>query len=133
MKRILCVLVLVLVLVPFVGDVQSLETKWNGKDVDIAKSYVGDGDYAVVTGSKGIFYGIRVRTDGTNNVTINVYDNGLEASGTTLLPASIVISGTDGVFGFPIFLDPPVPFNSGLYVDVDTAGTVSYQVLYYDW
>jgi hypothetical protein len=82
---------------------------------------------AAVTGNC-IFYGIMVRTDGTNNVTLNLYDN-TGASGTLILPSSLVIDGSARIAS--IGDDSGLPITNGIYVDVTCAGTCSYQV-YYD-
>ena len=76
-----------------------------------------------------LFYGITVMTDGTNNVTLNIYDN-TAASGTRLIPTNFIIPGIDRYFGYK----PPLPIRctNGIYVSVSVAGggTCSYQVLY---
>jgi hypothetical protein len=76
-----------------------------------------------------LFYGITVITDGTNNVTLNIYDN-TAASGTRLIPTNFIIPGIDRYFGYK----PPLPIRctNGIYVSVSVAGggTCSYQVLY---
>lgn len=77
-----------------------------------------------------VFYGLIVKTDGTNNVTVNVYDN-TAASGTKLLPTSTVIPGTSRLFAVD-FSDAPILCDNGVYVDISVAGggSFSYQVQY---
>ena len=63
-----------------------------------------------------------VRTDGSNDVTVNVYDNTTN-SGKRLIPEDTVIRGDmmlDGV-GY----DPPVFCENGVYVEVSTSGSCS--------
>lgn len=81
-----------------------------------------------VTG-RSAFYGIIVRTDGVNAVTLNVYDN-TEASGSKLIPTDTVIPGNVNLamieFGTPILAE------NGIYVSASVAGggSASYQVQY---
>jgi hypothetical protein len=81
-----------------------------------------------VTG-RAVFHGFIMQTDGSNNVTMNIYDNTV-ASGTTLMPVDCVILGASRIYTFSY--DPPVPCNTGIYVEVTVAGggDCSYQVLY---
>lgn len=72
------------------------------------------------------FYGIVMKVDGTNNTTLNIYDN-TGASGNRLIPADLVIPGTDYYFSYS--LNPAVKCTNGVHVTV-SGGTVSYQVLY---
>jgi len=84
-------------------------------------------DAAIDTGG-GFFYGIEVMTDGTNAVTIDVYDN-TAASGTKLIPTWVVTtSATDRRQTFNRF--PSVPYSTGIYVDITTSGTVKYMLYY---
>lgn len=115
----------------FAAISSAVETKWAGRSVDIAKHSIQTESAAITTGA-GLFYGIIVRTDGTNNVTLNIYD-ARSATGTRLTPANIVISGTSYQSGWAFSLDPPITYTSGVYVSVSVAGggTCSYDVLYY--
>ena len=81
---------------------------------------------ALVTG-EGYFHGVIIKTDGTNAVTVfAVYDSLTAAAGTKLLMPNVVVttSATDRVQSFSF--DPPVPFHTGLSVDITCAGTISY-------
>ena len=75
------------------------------------------------------FYGLTLKTDGINNVTLNIY-SGLSDTGEKLLPTDLVVQGTDYYFGY----SPPLPIYcaTGIYVKVAVAGggTCAYQVLY---
>lgn len=76
------------------------------------------------------FAGLIVVTDGTNNVTVNIYDN-TEASGTKrFCPEDMLIRG--GVETFTLSYDPPVKGATGIYVKISVAngGSCSYQVVY---
>lgn len=83
---------------------------------------------ASITG-EALFYGLIFVTDGTNNITVNVYDAG-SATGTKLVPTDLVILG--GARVFTLSFDPGIKVNNGIYVDVSVAGggTCSYQVMY---
>jgi len=96
---------------------------------DIPVSYItvpATASEASVSGSC-VFYGIIVQTDGTNNVTLNVYDN-TAASGTNLTPDDIVILGS--ARAWTLSYTPGALCSTGIYVSVSTQGTCSFQVLY---
>lgn len=87
---------------------------------------------ALIYTGAGSFHGIALATDGTNAVTVNVYD-GLTATGPKLVPTFIATtSATDRTKSFT--MSPPVRFNVGLYVEVTPAGagTVAYVTYYTD-
>jgi len=80
-------------------------------------------DAAIDTGA-GYFYGMILATDGTNAVTVDIYDN-TSASGTVLVPTFVITtSATDRVRS--LSFDPPVAYNNGVYVDITCAGTMSF-------
>jgi hypothetical protein len=84
-------------------------------------------DAQILTGG-GYFYGIMAALDGTNDVTFKLYDN-TSGTGTVFAPDVICTTTADSrtcAFGF----DPPLPVNTGIYIDITTSGTVSY-VAYY--
>lgn len=76
---------------------------------------------ALIRTGKGIFSGIIISTDGTNAVTLDIYDN-TSAAGTKLVPTlTITSSAVDRVQS----IKPPgapVSFETGLYVNVSVAG-----------
>lgn len=81
-----------------------------------------------VTG-KCAFGGLVVKTDGANNVTLNVYDN-TSGSGTRLLPADVIVLGSARLWA--VGFDPGIYAGTGVYVGVAVAGggTCAVQVLY---
>lgn len=83
---------------------------------------------AAVSGSAA-FYGLIVITDGTNDVTVTVYDN-TAASGTLLMPTSFVIPGTAKIW--TLSYNPAIKCNTGIYVLLSVAGggSATYQVVY---
>ena len=83
---------------------------------------------AIVSG-KVAFCGIIIKTDGVNNITLNIYDNTI-ASGKPLVPTDTIILGNLRLVTLNYY--PPIRCNSGIYVSVSVAGggTCSYQVIY---
>lgn len=84
------------------------------------------GDAAVVT-SAGYICGILIATDGTNSVTVDMYDNASAASGTNIIP-TIVVTTSASNRSTAIKVDRAI--SNGVYVDVTTSGTLSYVVYY---
>ena len=76
-----------------------------------------------------LFYGLVIATDGTNDVTIDVYDN-TAASGTKLLPTIVIPTSADIRYE-TIWFGKPVWCKTGIYVDITTAGTVAYMAYYF--
>ncbi len=84
---------------------------------------------AAITATKGIFRGILVATDGTNSVTVSIYDNATTNSGTELIPTTVITSSaTDRAQLIALPFD--VYFLNGIYVDITTSGTAGYVVYY---
>ena len=81
-------------------------------------------DATILTGT-GFFHQIVVMPDGTNDVTVSIYDN-TASSGVELLP-TLTFAGNGGPQA-----SPPVWIivEKGIRVDVTTVGTVAYTVLY---
>lgn len=121
MKRVLlATLMIVLIAVP------SMAFKPPGDEYSFSSGQQ-TADAAIVSGT-GFLYGIIAVTDGTNAATVVVYDN-TAASGTKLVPDwPVTTSATDRIQYLPI--NPPVTFQDGVYVDITSAGTFKYVVLY---
>jgi len=83
-------------------------------------------DALIYTGYSN-FTGILIITDGSNTVTVDIYD-GTSTSGTKIIP-TIVFDPADNTNHVLSFL-PPIKMNDGIYIDVTTAGTVTYKVYY---
>ena len=90
-----------------------------GKDTPVSISTGKTASAAVVTKS-GAFHGLLIKADGTNDITINVYDNASAASGTKLIPTDTVFDGTVKINS--LSLAPPVHFANGLYLEITVAG-----------
>lgn len=84
---------------------------------------------ASVLKSAGYLYSMVVATDGTNNVTFDLYDNASAASGDKLLPSFTIVTATTNVFTAVNF-KTPLAYNKGVYVDITTSGTVGYTLYY---
>jgi hypothetical protein len=84
------------------------------------------GDVAL-TATGGLLAGLMVITDGTNTVTMDIYDNATAASGKKLVPTMpITTSSTNRISTFAL----DVPYHNGLYFDITCSGTVSYMVYF---
>ena len=76
------------------------------------------------------FGGIIIKTDGANDITVNVYDS-LTASGNKLIPTDTLITGASRLVA--IDFNPPLNCTTGVYVSVSVAGgggSATYQVIY---
>jgi len=92
-------------------------------------SSVYTADQTSIVAAPGYFFGLAVMTDGTNSCTIVTYDNTANSGSNKLHPDWVVTtSATERAKVFSPSV--PVAFNTGISVDITTAGTCSYQVLY---
>ena len=115
-KRILIILFIILT-----------EVSAHAYDTDFARpSAVYTADQASIVTGGGYFYGLIVMTDGTNAVTVKIYDN-TATTGTRILPDWLVTTGSSDRYQRLDF-NPPLSFNSGVSIDVTTSGTVSYMI-----
>lgn len=88
-----------------------------------------DADALIATGY-GYFRGIMIITDGTNAVTVSIYDN-TAASGRELIPTwTVTTSATDRAQAIS-FAKEELYYYVGIYVDITTSGTATYMI-YYD-
>jgi hypothetical protein len=86
-------------------------------------------DALIHTGA-GYFYGFVVKTDGTNSVTLQIYD-GTTTGGTRIGPDFLCVTSSTNrmcVFGTG---DLPIPFSTGLYVDITSSDTTPDYTVFY--
>src|SRR5512137_2776367 len=83
-------------------------------------------DIQALTG-RGALYGVMVKTDGSNDVTLALYD-GTSTAGKKLIPEDIVIPGDSNFY--PIGFTPALIFHDGVYVAISGTGAVA--ILIYD-
>lgn len=115
-KRILCSFVFVLLVVQGVMAVDRIEY-----------SALQTGDALIISG-RAEFHGITITGDGTNAVTVDIYNN-IEKSGEKITPTlNFSQSATSKTQAYSV--NPPVRCNTGIYVDITTSGTASY-VIYF--
>ena len=92
------------------------------------KSVGNTGDALIVTGN-GYLKSLIVNTDGTNSVTVSIYDNTASSGSKVISTFIITTSSVNRLFTIE-FLPKEIPFTKGLYVDVTTSGTVTYDVTF---
>ncbi len=85
---------------------------------------------ALIVSGPCVLHGIVVKTDGTNDVTLTIYDNTSAAGTTKLLPASTVVDGANTPWAAGT--TPPALMANGIYVSISVAGggSASYTVQY---
>lgn len=118
MKKIVFIISLFLVL-----GFTSLGFSGPGDTMKPSIDYTAD---ALVRTGKLNLYSIFFVTDGVNAVTVNFYDN-TSAAGVNLTPTFVLAADPDNL-NQTINFFPPLQLRTGLYVDITTAGTVTYKV-----
>ena len=98
-------------------------TAWGGASL---KSVGNTADGLITTG-QGWLKGIILHTDGANSVTISVYDN-TAAAGSKLFSTLTVTTSAANRATTISFDDYECPFFTGMYIDITTGGTVTYDV-----
>jgi hypothetical protein len=122
MKRRIFTVLFSLLLILLLSTFASAIVDWcNGSGAKTAAGLIVQGT--------GQFHGVMVTTDGTNTVTLDVYD-AVIASGTKLITTQIIpSSATNRVFA--VGVSPPVKFSKGIYVNSSVAGGGSYSYIVY--
>ena len=97
-------------------------------------------DYTIPSGTKaaaaaiiakaGFFHGIIITTDGTNSVTLDIYDNASAATGTKLIP-TLVIPSSSSNRSLVIVFPNPIQVQNGIYVNSSVAGGGAYAYMAY--
>ena len=118
MKRFLIILLVTLFLAPlaFAGGKAGEDSWVQPGDVATADDLVHNGDC--------LFHGLIVSTDGTNSVTVDVYDSS-SAVGKKIIPSWVVTTAANDRIQ-SLSLWPPVRCFNGIFVDVLTVGTVEF-------
>jgi hypothetical protein len=127
-KKIICgLLILISISIPASADWMDL-SNGSGRVMVCSISTPASASAAAVTGTAA-FYGIIIKTDGTNDVTLNIYDN-TSAAGKKIVPTDIVVSGSQKVW--TLSYAPAIKCVNGIYVSISVAGggSATYQVLY---
>jgi len=78
---------------------------------------------ALIFTGDSIFAGILIATDGTNAVTLDVYD-GVDNTGTKVIPQLVIPSSATNR-AFSLSIDPGVHMMTGIYVVISVAGSGS--------
>lgn len=68
-----------------------------------------------------LFHGFEIRTDGKNDVIVNVYDGQAEDLADRLTPDSIVVPASQGTYTY--FLPKPVMADDGIHISIVCAGS----------
>lgn len=85
-------------------------------------------DAGITTGS-GEFMGFIITPDGTNDVTLSIYDN-TAGSGTKMLP-TMIFAGDGGTQAWSVpGSDRGLEYYTGIYADITTSGTVEYAIFF---
>jgi chorismate synthase len=85
-------------------------------------------DAAITTG-QGYLKSIIMHTDGTNSCTFAVYDN-TAASGTKIFSTLTVTTSAANRATTIEFQPDEAKFFTGIYVDITTSGTITYDVYF---
>jgi hypothetical protein len=120
MKKLIAVLAIVLMLfgIAFAAD----WVKGSGNKTASAAIYSGE----------GVLEGVIVTTNGSDAVTLNIYDNASAASGTKLIPPTVITSSTiDRIQAIKI-PGGAIRFYNGVYVETSCSSTYNYVVYYFD-
>jgi hypothetical protein len=90
---------------------------------------IGNTGSGLITTGQGFFKGLIVNTDGTNAVTITIYDN-TAASGNKVVSSFIITTSTTDLIRTLSFGDRDCPYFTGMYFSISTSGTVTYDVFF---
>jgi hypothetical protein len=95
-----------------------------------AGAKIGKDADAAITSGHGYLTSIIINTDGTNAVTVKAYDNASEASGSKLFSDIIIVTSATNRYAILTFAPDECLFANGIYIDVTTSGTVTYDVYF---
>jgi hypothetical protein len=103
-----------------------MTSKWKGIEIIKKTNPIATKSMLAVSGQH-VFYGVVIKTNGSDNATLNIYDS-LTAAGTTILPPDIIVLGSARLT--TIAFDKPFVVHNGGFVDITCSGAVSWQYLY---
>jgi len=90
-----------------------------GKNLPVTSGTAITSSALVLTGS-GQFHGFALKADGTNDVTVNVFDS-LTATGRKIIPTDSVFDGTVKLNAWSD--NPAIRLDTGIYIEITCAGT----------
>ena len=110
-------------------------SRGNRKEIDIKKlsdpiTAQGQVLESTVAIARGVFYGITLRTDGTNAVTFTMWDATTVSGGDQMTPTDIVVNGSDRLISLDY--EPPLSFENGMFLEASSAGTFEAMISYDD-
>ena len=119
MKKFIVTIAIVLLLVALCAP------SWAGSSRSI-----GNTADAAITAGSGILTSIVFHTDGTNSVTAAIYDNATAASGSKIISTPTITTSSSNRVTVITFDRDEGFYANGIYVDVTTSGTVTYDVYF---
>jgi len=96
-----------------------------GKNMPVTSGTALSASGIALNGS-GQFHGFAIKCDGTNDVTVNVFDN-TSAAGTKLIPTDSVFDGTVKLNAWND--NPPISVDTGIYIEIAVAGGGSCEIV----
>lgn len=120
MKRLIGLVLCLLMIAATVSAQEATYLRASGVQTASALIHTGD----------ALFAGIVVATDGTNAVTLDVYD-GTTTGGTKVIPQTVIPSSATNR-SWALSIDPGLLVRSGIYIVVSVAGggSCAYTVYY---
>ena len=103
-----------------------VSTAWAGS----AQKKIGSTADTLITAGTGWLKGLIINTDGTNSVTFDLYDNASAASGNKIISSIVVTTSATNRVTTISFDQSECLYFAGVYVDITTSGTVTYDVFF---
>jgi len=85
---------------------------------------------AAITAGPGYLKGLIIHTDGTNSVTFAIHDSATGVAGPLLFSSLIVTTSAANRVTTLSFDGKECPYTRGLYINITTSGTVTYDVYF---
>ena len=96
----------------------------------IADQSIGNTTDTIITVGRGYLTGIIVHTDGTNSVTIEPYDNATTNTGNKLFSTLTVTTSATNRTTTLSFDPEECRYFTGMYFEITTGGTVTFDVYF---